>query len=48
MTYFLMGSTHFKLYFSGWIESDVHWGYDLGFDPQPHGEDGEEFEASHS
>ena len=29
-------TTHFRTYFSGWIESDVHWGYDLGFDPQPH------------
>ena len=23
----------FRTYLSGWIESDVHWGYDLGFDP---------------
>ena len=22
-------------YFSGWIESEVHWGYDLAFDPWP-------------
>ena len=22
-------TTHFRTYFSGWIESDVHWGYDL-------------------
>ena len=30
--------THFRTYFSGWIESDVHWGLtDLGFDPCPHG-----------
>ena len=28
-------TTHFRLYFSGWIESDVHWGYDLDFDPWP-------------
>ena len=21
-------------YFSGWTESDAHWGYDLGFDPR--------------
>ena len=28
-------TTHFRTYFSGWIESDVHWGYDLGFDPWP-------------
>ena len=20
-------TTHFRTYFSGWIESDVHWGY---------------------
>ena len=26
-------TTHFRLpFFSGWIESDVHWGYDLAFD----------------
>ena len=24
-------------YFSGWIESDVHWGYNLDFDPWPRG-----------
>ena len=29
-------TTHFRTYFSGWIESDVHWGYDLAFDPWPH------------
>ena len=29
--------THFRTYFSGWIESDVHWGYDLDFDPWPFG-----------
>ena len=23
-------------YFSGWIESDVHWGYDLDLDPWPY------------
>ena len=22
--------------FSGWIESEVHWGYDLDFDPWPY------------
>ena len=28
--------THFRTYFGGWIESDVHWGItDLGFDPCP-------------
>ena len=32
-------TTHFRTYFSGWIESDVHWGYDLAldFDPWPVG-----------
>ena len=26
-------TTHFRTYFSGWIESDVHWGLaDLGFE----------------
>ena len=24
-------TTHFRTYFSGWIESDVHWGYGFGF-----------------
>ena len=24
---------HFRTYFSGWIESDVHWGNDLAFEP---------------
>ena len=28
-------TTHFRTYFSGWIESDVHWGFDLDFDPWP-------------
>ena len=28
-------TTHFRTYFGGWIESDVHWGYDLDFDPWP-------------
>ena len=28
-------TTHFRTFFRGWIESDVHWGYDLGFDPWP-------------
>ena len=28
-------TTHFRTSFSGWIESDVHWGYDLAFEPQP-------------
>ena len=29
-------TTHFRTYFSGWIESDVHWGYGiLDFDPWP-------------
>ena len=27
-------TTHFRTYFSGWIESDVHWGV-RGFDPWP-------------
>ena len=31
-------TTHFRTYFSGWIESDVHWGLtDLDFDPWPFG-----------
>ena len=25
-------TAHFRTYFSGWIESDVHWGYDLAWD----------------
>ena len=30
-------TTHFRTYFSGWIESDVHWGLtDLDFDPWPY------------
>ena len=30
-------TTHFRTYFSGWIESDAHWGLtDLGFDPILH------------
>ena len=29
-------TAQFRLYFSGWIESDVHWGYDLDFDPWPY------------
>ena len=28
-------TTHVGTYLSGWIESDAHWGYDLGFDPWP-------------
>ena len=28
-------TTHFRIYFSGWIESDVHWGYDFDVDPYP-------------
>ena len=29
-------TTHVGTYFSGWIESDVHWGLtDLDFDPCP-------------
>ena len=28
-------TTHFRTYFSGWIESDVHWGYDLDLEPWP-------------
>ena len=30
-------TTHLRTYFSGWIESDVQWGYDLAldFDPWP-------------
>ena len=30
-------TTHFRTYFSGWIELDVHWGLTgtLGFDPWP-------------
>ena len=27
-------ATHFRTYFSG--DWDVHWGYDLGFDPRPY------------
>ena len=31
-------TTHFRTDFSGWIESDVHWGLtDLDFDPWPYG-----------
>ena len=31
-------TTHVRSYFSGWIESDVHWGLtDLAFDPWPYG-----------
>ena len=31
-------TTHLRTYFSGWIESDVHWGLtDLDFDPGPCG-----------
>ena len=30
---FGVGTTHFRTYFSG--DWDVHWGYDLGFDPWP-------------
>ena len=26
---------HFRTCFGGWIESDVHWGYDLDVDPWP-------------
>ena len=30
-------TTHFRTDFSGWIESDVHWGLtDLDFDPWPY------------
>ena len=29
-------TTHFRTYLSGLIESDVHWGYDLEFDPGPY------------
>ena len=29
-------TTHFRTYFSGWIESDVHWD-DSAFDPWPYG-----------
>ena len=28
-------TTHFRTYLSGCIESDVHWGYDLDFEPWP-------------
>ena len=28
-------TTHFRTYFSG--DWDVHWGYDLDFDPWPNG-----------
>ena len=28
-------TTHLRTYFSGWIESDVHWGHDLDFHPWP-------------
>ena len=31
-------TTHFRTYVSGWIESDVHWGYDLDFDPRERSE----------
>ena len=35
---FHFGVTHFRTYFSGWIESDAPWGLtDLDFDPQPNG-----------
>ena len=27
-------TTHFRTFFSG--DRDVHWGYDLGFDPRPY------------
>ena len=31
------GTTRFRTYFSGWIESDVHWGItDSAFDPWPY------------
>ena len=30
-------TTHFRTYFSGWIQSDVHWGHDLDFVPWPNG-----------
>ena len=31
-------TTHFRTYFSGWMESDVHWGLtDLDFAPWPNG-----------
>ena len=29
-------TTHFRTYFSGWIESDVHWGLTGAFDPWPY------------
>ena len=29
-------TTRFRTYFSGWIESDFHWGYNLAFDPWPY------------
>ena len=31
-------TTQFRTYFSDWIKSDVHWGYDLAFDPWPDGD----------
>ena len=30
-------TTHVRTYFSGWIESDVHWGANRAFDPWPYG-----------
>ena len=34
-------TTHFRTYFCGWIESDVHWGLtDLGFDSWPRWREG--------
>ena len=30
-------TAQFRTYFSGWIESEVHWGLtDLDFDPRPY------------
>ena len=33
--HFGVGATHFSTYFGG--DWDVHWGYDLDFDPWPYG-----------
>ena len=40
-------TTHFRTCFSGWIESDVHWGYDLDFDPWQTGLPGAELTTIH-
>ena len=35
-SHFGAGAPIFRTYFSGWIESDVDWGYDSDFDPWPY------------